>query len=275
MSTDNAVTSTSTFAPSPARTRIAICGITGRMGQTLVRLIDAADDLELAGGIAAPEDANETMRIVTADRCSDVIRNADVIVDFSAPAALAAVLSHAGPSLDGRALIVGTTGFDDTLDRQIDFAATKAAVVTAANFSVGVNLLLDLVQRAAAVLDNRFDIEIVESHHRNKVDAPSGTALALGNAAAAGRKVKLPDVRIDGRSGNTGKRAAGEIAFHALRGGAVVGEHHVQFIGDVERVELSHIATDRVLFADGAIAAARWARTQKPGRYTMRDVLGL
>jgi 4-hydroxy-tetrahydrodipicolinate reductase len=257
-------------------TRVAICGITGRMGQTLVRLIDDAEDLELAGGIADAHEADTARNIVTVDRCGALLDHADIVIDFSAPAAIASVM-NAALARDGSlpAMIIGTTGYGDDVTALIDRAAQRTAVVTAANFSVGVNLLLDLVERAAAVLDTRFDIEIVEAHHRNKVDAPSGTALALGQAAARGRGVSLDDVRRDGRSGNTGKRPAGEITFHALRGGAVVGEHHVNFLGDVERVVLSHIATDRVLFADGAIAAARWARDRTPGRYSMRDVLGL
>jgi 4-hydroxy-tetrahydrodipicolinate reductase len=256
-------------------TRVAICGITGRMGQTLVRLIDSADDLELAGGVADAADTDSARNIVTAENSTALLENADVLIDFSAPAAIAEVLQRSTAKLKGRALIIGTTGYGEDVEALIDHASKDAAVVTAANFSVGVNLLLDLVQRASSVLDTKFDIEIVESHHRNKVDAPSGTALALGRAAAQGRGVTLDDVRRDSRSGNTGKRPAGEIAFHALRGGSVVGEHHVNFLGDVERVVLSHIATDRVLFADGAIAAARWARGRQPGRYSMRDVLGL
>jgi 4-hydroxy-tetrahydrodipicolinate reductase len=212
---------------------------------------------------------------MASDNCDHVIGNADVIIDFSTPAALSTLLENGHDAMRGKALVVGTTGLTSEIDSKLDELARSTAVLTAANFSIGVNLLIDLVRRAAAVLDARFDIEIVEAHHRNKIDAPSGTALALGRAAAEGRHVNLDDVRTDGRSGDTGKRTEGGIAFHALRGGSVVGEHHVHFLGDVERVELSHIATDRVLFANGALAAAQWLSARPPGRYTMRDVLGL
>jgi 4-hydroxy-tetrahydrodipicolinate reductase len=252
--------------------RIAICGSTGRMGGALQQAIAAATDLEFAGGIAGAGNAHDA---VAPDACTPLIQRADVLVDFSSPAALAAVLAAGGSALRGKALVIGTTGLTADVQAAVERAAEHSAVVTAANFSIGVNLLLDLVQRAAAVLNDPFDVEIVESHHRNKVDAPSGTALALARAVAAGRGVQLDDVRRDGRSGDTGRRPRGEIGLHALRGGSVVGEHCVSFLGDAERVELTHIATDRALFAAGALSAARWAAGRKPGSYTMRDVLGL
>lgn len=249
------------------------------MGQTLVQQLALMPGVRLVGGIGSGADVAahkiEAYPVMQVDNCDHIIGNADVVIDFSAPVALATLLDNAHPAFKGKALVIGTTGLTPALEAKIDSLAETAAIVTAANFSVGVNLLLDLVRRAAAVLDTQFDIEIVEAHHGNKVDAPSGTALALGRAAAQGRNVNLDDVRIDGRSGDTGKRPAGEIAFHALRGGSVVGEHHVHFLGDVERIELTHVATDRVLFANGALAAARWVSTRPPGRYTMRDVLGL
>ena len=157
----------------------------------------------------------------------------------------------------------------------LERAAERGAVLQAANFSVGVNLLLALAERAAAVLGDDYDVEIVEAHHRRKADAPSGTALALGESVAAGRGVKLGEVRVDGRSGRPGERARGEIGFHALRGGEIVGEHEVAFIGAKERVTLGHVASDRALFAEGALRAARWIAGKPAGRYTMADVLGL
>jgi 4-hydroxy-tetrahydrodipicolinate reductase len=248
--------------------RIVVCGSTGRMGQALQTAIDATPELVFAGGIAAAD-------ATSPDGCGPLLQQADALIDFSSPQALLQVLEHGGPALHGKAVVIGTTGLTADVHAAIDQLATRAAVVTAANFSIGVNLLLDLVQKAASVLGEQYDIEIVEAHHRNKVDAPSGTALALAAAAATGRGVQLADVRRDGRSGNTGRRPAGEIGLHALRGGAVVGEHSVQFIADAERIELGHIAADRALFATGALRAAAWAATQPPGLYSMKDVLGL
>lgn len=260
--------------------RLAVCGITGRMGQTLVHEIAKQfPDLRLVGGIGSHADVaghkEPAYPVMTSDNCDHVLGNADVVIDFSTPVALATLLEHAHESLKGKAIVIGTTGLSPEIEAQIDRLSSSAAIVTAANYSIGVNLLLDLVRRAASVLDTQFDIEIVEAHHRSKMDAPSGTALALGRAAAEGRGVDLEEVRIDGRSGDPGIRPAGQIAFHAMRGGSIVGEHRVHFLGDVERLELSHVATDRVLFATGALTAAQWASTRAPGRYTMRDVLGL
>ena len=176
----------------------------------------------------------------------------------------------------GRSLVIGTTGLDADTERALADASTHAAVLTAANFSIGVNLLLGLTTRVAEALDaDSFDIEVVEAHHRRKTDAPSGTALALARAAADGRGVDLEAVRRDGRSGDTGARPHGQIGLHAVRGGGVVGEHTVMFIGERERIELRHDALDRALFAEGALRAARWMAGRAPGRYTMQDVLGL
>ena len=257
--------------------RIAICGITGRMGHALISAAQASGDLSIAGGITAPAELNTTSDwlLVDASRSGELLANADVLIDFSAPDALSAVLSASGGALRGKGLVVGTTGLTSEHESQLRELSQQTAIVTAANFSVGVNLLLDLVRRAARVLDEGFDLEIIEAHHRNKVDAPSGTALALGRAAAEGRSSRLDDVRRDGRSGVTGKRPAGEIGMHALRGGSVVGEHHVIFLGDAERIELTHVATDRSLFAQGALTAARWVAGRAPGLYTMSDVLNL
>jgi 4-hydroxy-tetrahydrodipicolinate reductase len=197
------------------------------------------------------------------------------VLDFSAPGLLTRLLDTQLGELAGRAVVVGTTGLDAALLRRLEAVAGKSAVLVAAHFSLGVNLLLALAEEAAQLLPpDRFDVEIVETHHRHKVDAPSGTALALGEAVARGRGAQLDEVRRDGRSGQTGARPTGEIGFHALRGGMVPGEHRVFFLGGRERIELAHSASDRGLFAEGALLAARWMSGREAGWYTMRDVLG-
>lgn len=259
--------------------RIVVSGATGRMGSQLGRLAHEADDLELVGGIAPDTSAKGSPPypgIVPAEAAGELIGGCDVLIDFSAPAHLRTILETHGAALDGRALVIGTTGLDDDLRRAIDVRAARSPVLVAANFSIGVNVLLELARQAARVLGGeRFDVEITESHHRHKADAPSGTALALGRAVAEGRGVELEPVRRDGRSGVSGERPRGEIGFHALRGGEIVGEHEVAFIGANERVTLGHIASDRALFAEGALRAARWIAGRAPGSYTMRDVIGL
>ncbi|HUF14240.1 MAG TPA: 4-hydroxy-tetrahydrodipicolinate reductase [Longimicrobiales bacterium] len=258
--------------------RIVVSGATGRMGSQLGRLVRDAADLELGGGIAPHAAGAEShyASVVTAADASALLARADVLVDFSAPAQLRSILAAHGDALAGKGIVVGTTGLDAETELALDEVAGSAAVIVAANFSVGVNLLLELARSAAGVLDaDAFDVEIVEAHHRHKADAPSGTALALGRAVAEGRGVDLGQVRRDGRSGRDGERPSGEIGFHALRAGEIVGEHEVAFIGANERITLGHAATDRAVFAEGALRAARWIAGRAPGRYTMRDVLGL
>jgi 4-hydroxy-tetrahydrodipicolinate reductase len=260
-------------------TRVAICGIRGRMGQTLLRLARERGDMEVAGGIDRLDDAKpgtqDALRIVSIANCAQVLGDSDVLIDFSAAAATRELLEHAAGPLNGRALVVGTTGLDAATEEALDELSRTAAVLTAANFSLGVNLLLGLTTRVAAALDaESFDIEIVEAHHRRKTDAPSGTALALAEAAARGREESLSDLRRDGRSGDTGERPVGEIGLHAVRGGGVTGEHRVLFLGERERVELAHEALDRSVFGEGALHAARWLHGRRPGRYTMQHVLG-
>lgn len=260
---------------------VVVSGATGRMGRTLARLIGEAEDLRALGGIARqpPEqDAAATgyPEIVPVAEAREMVRRAEVVIDFSAPQQLADLLTICGDSLAGRALLVGTTGLTTRIDTQLHDLARSAAVLVAPNFSVGVNLLLDLVERAARALPaDRYDVEIVETHHRRKEDAPSGTALALGEAAARGRGESLEESRRDGRSGRVGPREPDEIGFHAVRGGAVSGEHIVHILGDQERMALSHSALSRDLFAEGALMAARWIATREPGRYEMKDVLGV
>jgi 4-hydroxy-tetrahydrodipicolinate reductase len=261
---------------------LAVSGITGRMGRLVAERARAATDLLLAGGIARRGLAAEAAQAYGCDRIDSaatagpLLGGADVVIDFSSPEALAALLSAQAEALAGRALVVGTTGLGADAEASLARAAERGPVLVAANFSVGVNLLLGLVETAARALDPAgWDLEIVEAHHGRKADAPSGTALALGAAAAGARGVALDGVRRDGRSGPTGARPAGEIGFHAVRGGGVIGAHRALFLGGMERVELAHEALDRALFADGALRAARWLAGRAPGRYTMRDVLGL
>lgn len=258
--------------------RVVLSGATGRMGQTLASLVHADPSLELIGGIGKmPVPACDVgcPVVETPETAGEWVRAADVVIDFSAPELLRRIVEVQGDALAGKALVVGTTGLDDAVRHLLAGQARRSAVLQAANFSVGVNLLVALAERAAQVLGDDYDVEIVEAHHRRKADAPSGTALALGEAVARGRGVRLDDVRIDGRSGRPGERPRGQVAFHALRGGDLVGEHRVMLIGDRERIELAHLAQDRALFAEGALRAAKWMAGKPAGAYTMNDVLGI
>lgn len=240
--------------------RIGIIGSEGRMGHALGRAIAAAGH-ELAGGI---------------DRGGDVAGLADVsdvLVDFSAPVALEGNL-HAAVGA-GIPILIGTTGLGDPHHAAIDSAAQAIPVLQTGNTSLGVTLLAHLVQEAAKRLGDDWDIEIVEMHHRMKVDAPSGTAILLGEAAAAGRGIVLADHTDSGRDGHTGARATGAIGFAALRGGTVTGDHSVILAGEQERITLSHVAEDRMIFAHGAVRGADWLIGRAAGRYTMAQVLGL
>ena len=262
----------------PDPIRIVLSGATGRMGTTLARLIAADEGLALAGGIGRiPESGCDIgcPVVETPETAGAWLREADVVIDFSAPELLRRLLEMHGEALAGVALVVGTTGLTPEEGEALNAQARQSPVLQAANFSVGVNLLQALVEQSARVLDDAYDVEIVEAHHRRNVDAPSGTALVLGEAVARGREITLADVRVDGRSGRPGERPRGEVGFHAVRGGDVVGEHTVMFIGERERIELTHLAQDRALFAEGALRAARWIAGKPAGRYTMRDVLGL
>jgi 4-hydroxy-tetrahydrodipicolinate reductase len=266
---------------SESRIRIAIAGITGRMGRAIAAGIARSSDLALVGGIARtarelPLPEGGPLHALPPEQAAALFGDVDVVIDVSSGAALRGTLASAGAALRGRSLIVGTTGLDAEVEHSLETIAQHAAVLVAANFSIGVNVLLGLVERAARVLDaQRFDAEIIEIHHGRKADAPSGTALALGRALAQARGEDLDARRRDGRSGDTGARPSGEIGLHAVRGGGVIGEHRVLFLGENERVELAHAAGDRSLFADGALAAARWMAGRPPGRYTMSQVLGL
>ena len=262
--------------------RIGIPGAAGRMGRMLIREIDAAPGLELAaatdlpGGEAIGQDSGllagtgSNSVVIAADPAA--LAGADVIIDFTSPAASVA---HAAIAADaGRALVVGTTGLTAAAEAALAEAAKSIPLVYCANTSVGVTLLARLVEQVAAQLVEGWDIEILEAHHHHKVDAPSGTALALGEAAARGRGVALDEVSDMVRKGQTGARKSGDIGFAVLRGGDVTGEHSVIFFGDSERVEISHKATDRAIFARGALRAARFAAAASPGFFDMNDVLG-
>ncbi len=259
-------------------------GAAGRMGRELVRTIAATDGCLVAGGTepkgskAIGEDVGQLaglspLGIKITDDALSVIANCDAIVDFTVPAA---TVENAGLAANARIVhVIGTTGLGEKHEAAIKAAARHATIVKSGNMSLGVNLLAALTKKVAAALDEDFDIEVLEMHHRHKVDAPSGTALMLGQAAADGRKIALGDRSVRSRDGQTGARGRGDIGFATLRGGNVVGEHSVIFAAEGERIVLSHLATDRGIFARGAIKAALWGRGKGPGLYSMTDVLGM
>jgi 4-hydroxy-tetrahydrodipicolinate reductase len=264
--------------------KLVVVGAAGRMGRTLIRSVCETDGCALAGAIeqaGSPQlgaDAGVLagigpIGVKVGDDPLPVFAEADGVLDFTVPEAS---LSFAGLAAQARIVhVIGTTGFSADGDKKIKAAARHAAIVKSGNMSLGVNLLAALVRQAASALDDSFDIEILEMHHRHKVDAPSGTALLLGNAAAEGRDIGLEAHAVWVRDGHTGARGRGDIGFAALRGGSVVGEHTVIFAGQGERIELAHRAEDRNIFAHGAVRAALWGRGKKPGLYSMADVLGL
>ncbi|TIV48781.1 MAG: 4-hydroxy-tetrahydrodipicolinate reductase [Mesorhizobium sp.] len=257
---------------------LVVVGAAGRMGQTLVRAIHTIPGARVAGAVerqGSPylgKDAGELAGIGTIN--VPAFAKADGVLDFTAPSAS---VEFAGYAAQARIVhVIGTTGCSAEDDAKIAAAARHATIVKSGNMSVGVNLLAVLVEQAARALDPQdFDIEILEMHHKHKVDAPSGTALLLGEAAAKGREIALKDNSVRVRDGHTGVRKPGTIGFATLRGGSVVGEHSVIIAGTGERITLSHQAEDRAIFARGAVKAALWARAKKPGLYSMRDVLGL
>lgn len=264
--------------------KLVVTGASGRMGRSVIRALSETDGLVLAGALeheGSPhlgKDAGDLAGIgalgvaISADPLP-LIADADGIVDFSLPQA---TVAYAGYAAQARiAHVIGTTGCSPEDDAAIAAAARHATIVKSGNMSLGVNLLSVLVEQAAKALPAEFDIEVLEMHHRHKVDAPSGTALLLGEAAAAGRDIALADNSVRSRDGHTGPRREGTIGFATLRGGSVVGEHSVYLSGPSETLILTHKAEDRAIFANGALKAALWARGRKPGLYSMRDVLGL
>lgn len=252
------------------------------MGRELAKIVHATDGCVLAGGLEAPgsphlgADYGELIGekklgvVISADPAT-VIASVDGIIDFTVPKATLSLLHHTR----GKIHVIGTTGIDAAGDAEIMAAAKSAAIVKTGNFSLGVNMLAALVKRAAAALGEDFDIEVLEMHHRMKIDAPSGTALLLGKAAADGREINLKEHSVRSRDGHTGARNSGDIGFATLRGGSVVGDHTVIFAGNGERLEMRHVAESRELFARGAVKAAVWAEGKKPGLYSMMDVLGI
>jgi 4-hydroxy-tetrahydrodipicolinate reductase len=264
--------------------RIAVLGAAGRMGQALTRaLVDTpgcavAGGLEAKGSPAVGQDIGtvaglDPLGVVVTDDPLELFAHVDGVLDFTTPKA---TVEFAGLAAQARIVhVIGTTGFSDGDLAKLEAAARHATIVRAGNMSMGVNLMAALTAQVAATLGPEFDIEILEMHHRHKRDAPSGTSLMLGAAAAKGRDVSLAEKSVRTRDGETGPRREGDIGFAALRGGDVVGEHRVIFAGPGERIELAHIASDRGIFARGAVRAALWARGKPPGLYSMADVLGV
>lgn len=265
--------------------KLVVVGAAGRMGQTLIRLIHATDGVALHAAVERPgsafigKDAGEIaglgpIGVAATDDPLAAFLHADGVIDFTTPASS---VIFADLAAQARIVhVVGTTGCSDEDEAKFKAAARHARIVKSGNMGLGINLLSVLVEQAARALpSNDWDIEVLEMHHRHKVDAPSGTALLLGQAAAKGRGIDLNDNSIRARDGHTGPRPAGTIGFATLRGGGVIGDHSVIFASESERLTLSHNAGDRSLFARGALQAALWARDKKPGFYSMLDVLGL
>lgn len=264
--------------------RIAIAGAAGRMGRNLVKATHLNPNAQVGAGSERSEsslvgvDIGELcgegqFSVALVDDLSKVISQFDVIVDFTAPNSTLANIelckSH------GKKIVIGTTGFSEEEKQLIDQAAQEISIVMAPNYSVGVNLMFKLLEKAAKVMGDYCDIEVIEAHHRHKVDAPSGTALGMGEAIAGAMGNKLSDVAVYAREGITGERTKDEIGFATIRAGDIIGEHTAMFADIGERVEITHKATDRMTFANGAIKAAVWLETQPSGFYTMQDVLGL
>lgn len=259
--------------------KVAIFGANGRMGQALIEAVAEAEDLAVSAALVRVENTLAGRDVVGADALSyttdvtQALSEADVALDFTLPEATAANAAAAAEA--GTPLVCGTTGLAREQRKALEQAARSIPVVYARNMSVGVNLALDLVARAAKVLGPDYDVEILEAHHRHKQDAPSGTALALGEAVADAQGRDFEAVYESGRAGRNGPRGEGSIGIASLRAGEIVGEHSVLFVGGRDRLEIRHQAQDRRLFADGALRAVRWVADQNPGLYGLGDVLGL
>ena len=263
---------------------IVVTGASGRMGRMLIKSVTDSDQARLVGAVERKghdwigQDVGEAMGgqalgVKVTDDPLEAFSQAQMVIDFTAPDA---TLEFAALAAQARCVhVIGTTGMTDEQIAALEPASRHAVIVRAGNMSLGVNLLVQLTKKVAAALDEDFDIEVIEGHHHHKVDAPSGTALMLGEAAAEGRGVKLADVADRGRDGITGVRKRGDIGFHAIRGGDIVGEHDVLFAAPGERIVLRHLASDRAIFARGALKAALWGLGKTPGQYDMVDVLGL
>ncbi len=256
--------------------KIAVAGAGGRMGRTLIEAIDADGALVLAAALEVagnPAVGKELDKIRITSDIDAAVSAADVLIDFTRPEGtmrhLEACLKHA------RALVVGTTGLSDSEKKKISEGAKKIPIVMSPNFAVGVNVLFKVAETAARALGEAYDVEILEAHHRHKVDAPSGTALKLGEIIASALKMNFPSAAIHGRHGDTGERPVRQIGFHAIRGGDMVGDHSALFIGTGERLELTVRSQSRMTYASGAVRAAKWLRKRPAGLYDMFDVLGL
>ncbi|CAK0744260.1 4-hydroxy-tetrahydrodipicolinate reductase [Azospirillaceae bacterium] len=264
--------------------KIGLAGCAGRMGQMLIRQVIATSGCSLSYGLepeASAHQGRDLGDLVGLERVGAVVISdpaklcgaSDVVIDFSSPHGTEALIAAA--RAHNCSLVIGTTGLGASQEQAISDAVADISIVRSPNMSLGVNLLIGLVERVAGVLDIDYDIEILEMHHRHKVDAPSGTALALGRAAAVGRQANLDEVSVRVRDGVTGPRKLGDIGFATLRGGDVIGDHVVTFAGEGERIELAHRAGNRQIYARGAVRAAQWVKGRPPGAYGMRDVLGL
>jgi 4-hydroxy-tetrahydrodipicolinate reductase len=262
--------------------KLAIAGAGGRMGRVLTRIVSETKGCQIAGGLehhASPHLGQDMgvlsgiapLGVLISADADAVLQSVDGIIDFTVPQATLELLSHT----KGKIHVIGTTGFDEAGLDLIRAASNSAVIMKTGNYSLGVNILENIVKKVAAALGDDFDIEVLEMHHKHKIDAPSGTALLLGQAAADGRQINLKQHSVRSRDGHTGARVAGDIGFATLRGGSVVGDHTVMFAGAAERIELSHKAESRDIFAYGAVKAALWCKAQKPGLYNMNDVLGL
>ena len=264
--------------------KIAVTGASGRMGQMLIKTIATGENMVLSGALEHAGQnwlgqdiglvsGGQEAGVIVSDQIRDVFERVDAVIDFTIPAATVEFAKAAAET--GTLHIIGTTGFTPEDIQEIEASAQKTAIVRAGNMSLGVNLLVKLTRQVAAALDVDFDIEVIEAHHNQKIDAPSGTALMLGEAAAEGRGVVLQDVRDTNRDGIVGARKKGDIGFVAIRGGDIVGEHDVLFASPSERITLRHVAQNRDVFARGALKAALWAQGKPAGAYDMFDVLGL
>jgi 4-hydroxy-tetrahydrodipicolinate reductase len=256
--------------------KVAIAGAAGRMGQALIEAVRAERELQFSAGLEAkgnPAVGRQVDGVAITSELDAALRAADLLIDFTRPEA---TLAHVRACRDqGKRMVIGTTGFSAAQKKEIDDAATAIPIVMAANFAVGVNALYKLAESAARILGEGYDVEIIEAHHRQKVDAPSGTALQLGRVVAQALGRDLAKSAAHGRHGEPGARPAGEIGFHAVRGGDIVGEHTVLFAGIGERLELTVRSQSRATYAGGAVRAARWLASRKAGLYDMYDVLGL
>lgn len=264
--------------------KVAVTGAIGRMGKMLIEALDQSVEAELSAAVVLPDssaigaDAGELAGlgkngVTIVGSLAEVVNDFDVLIDFTAPDA---TLENARLCAEhGKGIVIGTTGFTPEEEEVLLANQSSAAMCKAANFSTGVNVCLNLLQKAAEILGDAYDVEIYEAHHKHKVDAPSGTALAMGQSVADGLGRNLREVAVYGREGQTGARDKQTIGFATVRGGDVVGDHTVMFLGDGERVEITHKASSRMAFANGAVRAAAWLADQQPGLYEMRDVLGL